>query len=324
MENLVTTAIPAGMYGIDRLYEGDHIWTASELIAKMNGGVHMINHLGHSNENYNMKLGNGDVDGLSNDKLFFVYTQGCYSGAFDMGDCIAEHFTVKTSDAAFAGVWNARYGWYSPGATNGLSQQFHRAFVKGLLMENKGTLGKTNHYSKEKFVSSINQNGIRWCYYQTNLFGDPSVVFHLASPTTSNVEGAGQLSWADVKPGTTVTGSFTLSNVGEAASKLAWRVSEYPDWGTWSFTPASGDSLTPEQGILTVQVSVVAPAERNQQFSGTIKVINIQNSSDFCLIPISLATPVSTEVSHPLLHLILEKLLQRFPLLEKILTLMLS
>ncbi len=175
MDALVSYAIPEDLYDVDRLYDKNGVWSASQLIDKIEANVHMINHLGHAGTDYVMKLYNGNVDGLENEKLCFVYTQGCDAGAFDQGDCIGEYFTVKTEYAAFAGVWNSRFGWYRPGSTDGLSQKFHLSFLKGLFEENQGTIGKTNHYSKEYYISSINQNGMRWCFYQTNLFGDPSL-----------------------------------------------------------------------------------------------------------------------------------------------------
>jgi len=313
MDNLIANAIPANTYTIHKLYEQDIAWTKTDLIDDMNAGVHMINHLGHANQDYVMKLDSSDVDLLTNDKLFFVYTQGCYSGAFDMGDCIAEHFTVKTTHAAFAGVLNARYGWYIPGSDNGLSQMYHRTFVSGLLKKNQGTIGKTNHYSKEYYAAMINQNGMRWCYYQTNLFGDPTLVFYLSNVTTSDLSGGGTLTWTDIPLGGTVNGSFTISNVGEANSVLTWKILDYPSWGTWTFTPSIGDA-TPEQGPVTINVSVTVPTKKGA-FDGVIKVVNVKNYNDYCTISISLTTPLVQEIQHPYAHQFLTRLLQRFPAL---------
>jgi hypothetical protein len=110
-----------------------------------------------------------------------------------------------------------------------------------------------------------------------------------------------------------VEGSFTIRNIGEPNSTLYWKVVDYPSWGTWSFSPASGNALTPEQGPVTINVSVVAPDEKRSTFSGTIKVVNLRNYNDFCLISISLVTPANQQIPHPFVHQLLEKLLQRFP-----------
>lgn len=219
MDALINYGISEDIYNIDKLYDKDGTWSASQLINKIEADVHMINHLGHSSNNYVMKLYNSQVDGLENDKLFFVYTQGCYPGAFDQGDCIGEHFTVKTQHAAFAGVFNARYGWYSPGSANGLSQKFHRSFVKGLFEEELGTIGRTNHYSKEYYISSINQNGMRWCFYQTNLFGDPSLVMY----TKDEAEPAPKIEVGDITGGLFL--SFIIKNNGtDRAENVSWDV----------------------------------------------------------------------------------------------------
>jgi hypothetical protein len=59
----------------------------------------------------------------------------------------------------------------------------------------------------------------------------------------------------------------------------------------------SGQNLTPEEGILTVQIYVVAPDEANTKFEGYIRVINIENPNDFNLIPIYLTTPINDRVA---------------------------
>jgi len=106
--------------------------------------------------------------------------------------------------------------------------------------------------------------------------------------------GEGSLSWARVKPGDTVSGDFQIANVGEPSSELSWTLASYPEWGVWSFTQESGFGLTPEAGVFPIHVEVVAPAEKNQQFTGEITVVNTDDASDVVTITVSLATPVST------------------------------
>jgi hypothetical protein len=125
----------------------------------------------------------------------------------------------------------------------------------------------------------------------------------------------GSLNWADVEPGATVTGEFTIQNIVPGSDPINWEVSEYPEWGTWTFTPPSGEDLSNADGPLTVQVEVVAPSDRNSEFSGEIKVANTANPDDFGTVPISLATPLNRE---SIILKFLEMLIQRFPLLERI------
>ncbi len=114
-------------------------------------------------------------------------------------------------------------------------------------------------------------------------------------PEEPDLTCIGSLGWTDVQPGSTVTGSFTVKNIGDPGSKLDWQISEWPDWGTWTFVPSSGNNL-PKDGTTTVQVTVVAPSEGNQLFSGNLKVINKDNAADYEIISVSLATPLDQEM----------------------------
>ena len=106
----------------------------------------------------------------------------------------------------------------------------------------------------------------------------------------------GELIWSDIKPGDTVYGNFTVINIGDSGSWLDWEIESKPDWGTWTITPEEGYDLTPEYGPYLVEVSVVAPDEQNQQFTGEIKITNKENDSDFCTIDVSLLTLFKPEL----------------------------
>ena len=129
----------------------------------------------------------------------------------------------------------------------------------------------------------------------------------------------GELSWTGVNPGDAMTGSFEVSNCGDPESSLNWEVSEYPDWGTeWTFNPTSGLGLKPSAGWQTVSVSFNAPADQNKEFTGTVKVINSNNPSDSCEIPVYLKTPKSKTVFNPFLNW-LQSRPNLFPILQKLL-----
>ena len=158
----------------DTLYDAPgYEWSADDFAAQVNANrFAVINHLGHSNTDYNLKLSNADADALVNSKPVVIYSQGCIAGAFDR-DCIAEHFTTSTTSGAFAGVWNARYGWGSGNSTDGPSQRFNRHFWDAFFSDGIPHLGVANQLSHERNAPIISRNCIRWCFYETNLFGDP-------------------------------------------------------------------------------------------------------------------------------------------------------
>jgi hypothetical protein len=181
-----TVGMPLDAYTFDRLYDHNWSgfdlnhpwstgWSTAEIINRINNGVRFIDHLGHSSTTYNMRMVLSDILELSNTVLPFVYSQGCYAGAFDDGDCMAEYFTVKTNHAAFAAIMCARYGWGTPGSTNGPSQYFNRFFWDAVFGENITSIGKANQDSKEENLKKINGVCMRWCYYEMNLLGDPTL-----------------------------------------------------------------------------------------------------------------------------------------------------
>lgn len=179
-KDLVKPYIP-GIYNLETLYDRDlsSHWSKYDLIEILNNAPpHMINHDGHAYYGYNLKMHNADVDLLTNTNTFFVYSHGCMAGGFDNPngfDCIAERLTVETHYGAFAVIMNARYGLGSEDSLDSPSQALDESFFKALFEENIREIGKANHYSKEDNIWQINANGIRWVYYQTNLFGDPEL-----------------------------------------------------------------------------------------------------------------------------------------------------
>ena len=100
----------------------------------------------------------------------------------------------------------------------------------------------------------------------------------------------GDLCWADISPGATITGDFTVENIGEPGSLLNWEIESYPDWGTdWTFNPDSYEGLTPEDGPIIVDVELIAPDDPNVEISGEIRVVNVDDPSDYDIVDIQLA-----------------------------------
>ena len=121
----------------------------------------------------------------------------------------------------------------------------------------------------------------------------------------------GDLHFGNVTKGATLEGSFTVENVG--GGLLNWEIADEPNWGTWTFDPDSGDDLAPGDP-LTVDVTVIAPDDKNT-YTGTIKVENVENPDNNCIIDVSMTTPMS----RPSLFLqFFERLIQHFPILEQI------
>lgn len=197
--NGYTTVGISDNFEVSKLYEMTSMWYKEDIFEQFNQeGVNLVNHLGHSNVTYNMKMYNSDLTttNFTNDGItrgFVVgYSQGCYNGSFDNRDdgggyggtdCFAEAFTnLQTGEVA--SVANSRYGWYSPGGTNSSSQYYDREFYDAIFGENISRVGDVNAQSKEDDVSYIQSDEYcAWTAYELNLFGDPSMDIWTATPT---------------------------------------------------------------------------------------------------------------------------------------------
>lgn len=172
------------------LYDRDRVWgAANDLAPRISEGYHFIHHLGHSSTRYTMKIdwNNFNQDLFRNEGqgagFNILWTQGCYGGAFDNRgtdgnygeDCISEGMFNEIDNGFVAIISNSRYGWGDGGSTNGASQRFHRQFVDAIFDEGLTIIGEANQDSKEDCAPWAEWGVILWCYYEINLFGDPSM-----------------------------------------------------------------------------------------------------------------------------------------------------
>jgi hypothetical protein len=248
-DGYTTDGLPEGGdgYNVDRLYERDMSWGKNTIINKLNSNVHLINHLGHGNKNLAMKMYNSDVSRLTNDKYFFIYSQTCLAGHFDNYDCFAEEITVKTDNGAFAVVMNARSGWGLQDSTDGPSQRYDREFWDAIYGEKIPTLGQANHDSKEDNLYRIGEPCMKWCYYQTNLFGDPSIIVHGSGPQLSYEPRS--YDFGKMEEGETASTIFDVWNSNSGT--LSYSIIEDTDW--IEVTPSSGTS-TGEHDEITINI----------------------------------------------------------------------
>jgi len=175
----------------DRTYGAADSWGANEIRPLLSAGPNLVNHLGHSNTTYTMRLSNNQVSSSTitnngiNHNFSTYFTQGCYSGAFDnretspgqyTSDCITEKMTsIATGPVAM--ISHSRYGWGVQGSTDGASQYIHRQFIDAIFGENIYEAGYALVDSKIDNIPYItNEPVMYWVTYETNLFGDPAML----------------------------------------------------------------------------------------------------------------------------------------------------
>ncbi len=167
-------------------------WSASDLLADLNANPHLVNHLGHASETYNARLYNSSVDGLRNADPYFMYSQGCLSGAFDTHDTSIAERHVVADYGAFGVVMNSRYGWYIRGDIPGASHHYAMQFWDAVFNEGQIHLGQANQDSKDDNLFRVGSTGVyRWIHFETNLFGDPETPFQVGEglPSGGRIHG---------------------------------------------------------------------------------------------------------------------------------------
>nr|MBC8415252.1 gingipain R [Candidatus Cloacimonadota bacterium] len=173
-------------YHVFRLFEREGTYSADNVKDAINSGVSIMNHMGHSNETIVFGQNVGHATSYTNTEYGFAYTQGCYPAAFDEAtsygvESIGENLVI-CEGGLFAFVGNTRYGWYSPGSTNGPSQPYDIEFFDAIFNENIRQLGKALDESRIVLANqAISNVYLRWVHYELVLFGDPSIEVKAAS-----------------------------------------------------------------------------------------------------------------------------------------------
>jgi PKD repeat protein len=182
-KDLVSDLVP--QYNVTALYDRDSTYSTSGVISNMNDGTHLVNFDGHGSSSC-CPLTPEQVDELTNDAYFLFYNLGCNTAQFDKssGEAVAEHY-VFNAHGAFAYIGNTRYGWYSPGSTNGPGNQLDRRFFDFAVNTDDHHIGRALQLAKEDYYP-----GHRWSILTLSLFGDPetSLVTELPVPV-ANISG---------------------------------------------------------------------------------------------------------------------------------------
>jgi len=109
--------------------------------------------------------------------------------------------------------------------------------------------------------------------------------------TEADVSTDGTIQVQNSQPGSQINASFTISNIGTPTSQLDWEITSFPDWGAWTFSQLQGTDLTPEDGPVQINVSIVLPDKKNTELTGYVYITNIEDITDQSVIPISITTP---------------------------------
>jgi hypothetical protein len=242
-------------------HTGNH---KTNVIAALNAGQNLVNHADHSNNdcmgvgyvNHDLLLYNADMDGLTNgNKQTILYSMGCDPAAYDVSNCIAEHFVRDNNGGGIAFIGNSRYGWYNPGYTNTLSMEYDIRFFRSIFQESLFNLGVAfSDHKNDVIAAHPSDNTYRYIFTELTLLGDPEVPIWTENPTSFVVSHPLSLP-AGSSSFTVHVESTTGSDIANAYVCL-WKGSEVYQRG---YTSSAGDAtftVSPTTaGMLNVTVT---------------------------------------------------------------------
>lgn len=165
----------------------------TNVIAALNAGQNLVNHADHSNNdcmgtgyvNHNLLIYSSDMDALTNgNKQTILYSMGCDPAAYDVTNCIAEHFVRNSNGGGIAFIGNSRYGWYDYGEYTTYSMGFDVHFFKSLFQENLYHLGAAfSDHKNDAYQEAPTDDYYKYIFTELTLLGDPELPVWTQNPS---------------------------------------------------------------------------------------------------------------------------------------------
>jgi len=241
-----------------------------QMFDSLNRGYHYCHPAAHGDENglyyengtpiYSVSQASNQTNG---NRLTIMNSIACYSGNFEYEDCLAEALMKNSNGGCVAVIMNSRYGWGTP-PSMGPSEKLDVRFYDFLLLRDSIEIGKAHSRSKDYYQAIAQSDAVyRWCVYELNLFGNPSLPLWTNTPRNFLVQ----------RPDTIRTGSQTLriivNSQGQPVSQAKVSVYKENEVFAYGFTNSSGicdliiNPITPGYLYLTVTKYNYLPKEES-------------------------------------------------------------
>ena len=257
-----TLYIPSG-WSVSTVYDsqsGDH---RSNVLTLFNSGQHIINYAEHTASsnmgtgwiNHGWYIVNANIDALTNgEKQTIFYNMGCDTTAYDVSNCIAEHFVRNSHGGGVAFIGNSRYGWYNPGVYDTNSMAYDSHFFQSLFQENLWHLGAAFSDSKnDGYQMYPGDDFYKYIFTELTLLGDPELPVWTKNPMSLTVSHPGEVPVG--ASSFTVAVSSSGASVSQACVCL-WKGDEVYERGYTDATGAVTFSVSPVTGgLMTVTVT---------------------------------------------------------------------
>jgi hypothetical protein len=217
------------------------------MISLLNRSPLFVAHSGHADFDTVMRLQRDDLDALTNQFPFLLYSTGCEAGGFDnfylSYDSIGEETVKRNLHGAFSAVLNSRLGWYDVQNEWKYSGEFQIEFFKEMLRAGRSVIGKADRLSREALIGSVETSGsmpYRWCYFDLILFGDPHAAVEV--PVTLTLPAAGMncvVEWNSLTNNCALYRTTDLA--GQAWVCIASNIPPTPPLNVWTNTTTGLD-----------------------------------------------------------------------------------
>jgi len=275
MEIITNNWMPAWT-NYSREYDSEGGGHENDVDGYVNSGYALINHSDHcgttsvgvGTRNHGSSLSISECRAFSNGaRQSIFYSLGCYCGNFESSDCWIEELVKDADGGSVGAVGNSRYGWYWPGGNwHSVSSLFDRKFFR-ILWEaeyESWHAGETNSESKNNLY--VVENTDKYCFMETNLFGDPALPI-----------------WTDV-PAVPALSYCPTIGVGQQGFTVNVERNGVPADGALVCAKISGDVY--ERGLTNAQGNVILFIDPSA--SGTMEVTvsgdNILPSTETCTV----------------------------------------
>jgi hypothetical protein len=273
--NIKNAYIPA-TWSVTTVYDSQTGNHQTNVINALNAGQNLVNHADHSNNdcmgtgyvNHDWLIYSSDMDALTNgNKQTILYSMGCDPAAFDISNCIAEHFVRNSNGGGIAFIGNSRYGWYEWGIYDTLSMGYDVHFFNSLFQENLYHLGAAfSDHKNDGYQDYPGDDYYQYCYTELTLLGDPELPVWTENPATFFVSHP--LSLPLASSSFIVHVELTNGNNVQNAYVCLWKGSEIYQR---AFTNSAGDAtftVSPVTGgamSVTVTKQNFLPSESSAQ-----------------------------------------------------------
>jgi len=163
---------------------------------------------------------------------------------------------------------------------------------------------------RNSWGSDWGENGYMRIRYGTSKIGYDANYAMYKDPE-QDLECSGDLKWGEVPAGSTLKRNLIIKNTGEYRSFLDWEISSHPKWGTWTFEPDEGGGIG-QNGEQLVEVKIKLPSEDPKTYDGSVRIVNLEDSSDYVDVEVKIQTSRARNKN----MLLLMNLLESFPLLK--------